>query len=81
MEGFVEVEAEVGEDDPQLLPPVGVLKLPDGNDGDIERYYELIMMMGLKDMMVFKDMMGLKDIMMMIIMTLKDMKMLIMTLN
>ena len=45
LEGFVEVEAEVGEDDPQLLPPVGVLELPDGNDGDIERYDDLIMMM------------------------------------
>ena len=37
MEGFVEVEAEVGEDDPQLLPPVRVLKLPDDDD-DIERF-------------------------------------------
>ena len=36
LEGFVEVEAEVGEDDPQLLPPVRVLKLP--GDDDIESY-------------------------------------------
>ena len=68
LEGFVEVEAEVGEDDPQLLPPVGVLELPDGNDGDIEIYYDLIMMMRLKDMMIT-------------MMTSKDMKRLIMTLN
>ena len=34
MEGFVEVEAEVSEDDPQLLPPIWVLKLPDIDYGD-----------------------------------------------
>ena len=41
LEGFVEVEAEVSEDDPQLLPPVRVLKLPDDDDednDDFERY-------------------------------------------
>merc|ERR550517_1458353 len=40
LEGFVEVEAEVSEDDPQLLPPVRVLKLPDGDDDDNDDHIE-----------------------------------------
>lgn len=40
LEGFVEVEAEVSEDDPQLLPPVRVLKLPDGDDDDDDDHIE-----------------------------------------
>ena len=39
LEGFVEVEAEVSEHDPQLLPPVGVLKLPDHHHDHTQRYY------------------------------------------
>ena len=34
MEGFVEIEAEVSEDDPELLPSVRVLELPDGGNVD-----------------------------------------------
>ena len=48
MEGFVEVEAEVGEDHPQLLPPVGVLELPEANDDDDDDPDIMIMILTLK---------------------------------
>ena len=35
LEGFVEVEAEVGEDHPQLLPPIGVLELAEQVPGQL----------------------------------------------
>ena len=45
MEGFVEIEAEVSEDDPELLPPVRVLELPDGGNGDDVSDDVMVMMM------------------------------------
>ena len=70
LEGFVEIEAEVSEDDPELLPPVRVLELPDGGNGDDVSDDVMVMMMVMV-MVVMMVTMVMVVMMMVIIMTME----------
>ena len=70
MEGFVEIEAEVSEDDPELLPPVRVLELPDGGNGDDVSDDVMVMMMVMVMLMMMM-MMVIVTMIMVIIITME----------